>query len=82
VDSIVLEQPKTKDAAAILQKLSLPNKTLFILSEKNQNFQLAVRNLTETNVLLVDGLNVFDLLRHEKIVCTKDALRKIEERLN
>ena len=82
VDSIVLERPKTKDAAAILQKLSLPSKTLFILSEKNQHFQLAVRNLPETNVLLVDGLNVFDLLRHEKIVCTKDALRKIEERLN
>ena len=82
VDSIVLEQPKTKDAAAILQKLSLPSKTLFILSEKNQHFQLAVRNLPETNVLLVDGLNVFDLLRHEKIVCTKDALKKIEERLN
>jgi large subunit ribosomal protein L4 len=82
VDSIVLEQPKTKDAAAILQKLSLPNKTLFIISEKNKNFQLAVRNLPQTNVLLVDGLNVFDLLRHEKIVCTKDALQKIEERLN
>jgi len=82
VDSIVLEQPKTKDAAAILQKLSLPNKTLFIISEKNKNFQLAVRNLPQTNVLLVDGLNVFDLMRHEKIVCTKDALQKIEERLN
>jgi large subunit ribosomal protein L4 len=82
VDSIVLEQPKTKDAAAIMEKLSLPNKTLFILSEKNQNFQLAMRNLPQANVLLVDGLNVFDLLRHEKIVCTKDALQKIEERLN
>ena len=82
VDSIILGQPKTKDAAAILRKLNLPNKTLFILAEKNQNFQLAVRNLPFTNVLLVDGLNVFDLLRHEKIVCTKDALQKIEERLN
>ena len=82
VDSIALEQPKTKDAAAILKKLNLPSKTLFILAEKNQNFQLAVRNLPFTNVLLVDGLNVFDLLRHEKIVCTKDALQKIEERLN
>jgi large subunit ribosomal protein L4 len=82
VDSIVLEQPKTKDAAAIMEKLSLPNKTLFILSEKNQNFQLAMRNLPDANVLLVDGLNVFDLLKHEKIVCTKDALQKIEERLN
>ena len=82
VDSISLDQPKTKDAAAILKSMSLPSKTLFILSEKNQNFQLAVRNLPYTNVLLVDGLNVFDLLKHEKIVCTKDALQKIEERLN
>ena len=82
VDNIVMKEPKTKNAAAILQKLSLPNKTLFILSEKNHNFQLAVRNLPETNVLLVEGLNVFDLLRHEKIICTKDALKKIEARLN
>ena len=82
VDSITLEQPKTKDAAAILKKLNLPDKTLFILVEKNKNFQLAVRNLPFTNVLLVNGLNVFDLLKHEKIVCTKDALQKIEERLS
>ena len=82
VDSITLGQPKTKDVAAILKKLNLPSKTLFIIAEKNQNFQLAVRNLPYTNVLLVEGLNVFDLLRHEKIVCTKEALQKIEERLN
>ena len=82
IDSITLDHPKTKDAAAMLKKLSLPNKTLFILSEKNQNFQLAVKNLPYTNVLLVDGLNVFDLLKHETIVCTKDALKEIEERLN
>jgi len=82
LDSIILEQPKTKDAAAMLKRLSLPDKTLFIISEKNRNFQLAVRNLPNTNVLLVDGLNVFDLLKHEKIVCTKEALQKIEERLN
>ena len=82
IDSILLDKPKTKDAAAMLKKLSLPNKTLFIISEKNRNFQLAVRNLPHVNVLLVDGLNVFDLLKHEKIVCTKDALQRIEERLN
>ena len=82
IDSINLDHPKTKDAAAMLKKLSLPNRTLFILSEKNQNFQLAVKNLPYTNVLLVDGMNVFDLLKHETIVCTKDALKKIEERLN
>ena len=82
IDSVNLDHPKTKDAAALIKKFSFPKKTLFILSEKNHNFQLAVRNLPYTDVLLVDGLNVFDLLKHETIVCTKDALKKIEERLN
>jgi len=82
IDSINLDHPKTKDAAALMKKLNVPDKTLFILSEKNQNFQLAVRNLPDANVLLVEGLNVFDLLKHKTIVFTKDALKKIEERLN
>ena len=41
-----------------------------------------MRNLPKTDVLLVEGLNVFDLLVHEKIVCTKETIKKIEERLN
>lgn len=82
VDSLNLENPKTKEANALITGLGLPAKTLFIISEKNTNLQLAVRNLPRVNVLLVDGLNVFDLLLHERIVCTPDALKKIEERLN
>ncbi len=82
VDSLNLENPKTKDAVALLTGLSLPAKTLFLVSEKNTNLQLAVRNLPQVDVLLVDGLNVFDLLVHERIVCTPEALKKIEERLN
>lgn len=82
VDSLNLENPKTKDAVALLASLNLPEKTLFLISEKNTNLQLAVRNLPRVDVLLVDGLNVFDLLAHERIVCTPEALKKIEERLN
>ena len=82
VDSLNLEKPKTKDAVALLTSLGLPAKTLFLVSEKNDNLQLAVRNLPRADVLLVDGLNVFDLLAHEKIVCTPEAIKKIEERLN
>jgi large subunit ribosomal protein L4 len=66
IDSLNLENPKTKEAAALLAGLGLPAKTLFIVAEKNANLQLAVRNLPRTDVLLVDGLNVFDLLAHEK----------------
>ncbi len=82
VDSLNLENPKTKDAVALLASLSLPAKTLFLVSEKNTNLQLAVRNLPQVDVLLVDGINVFDLLVHERIVCTPEALKKIEARLN
>ncbi len=82
VDSLNLENPKTKDAVALLTSLSLPAKTLFLVSGKNTNLQLAVRNLPQVDVLLVDGLNVFDLLVHERIVCTPEVLKKIEERLN
>ena len=52
------------------------------MDEKNKNLQLAVRNLPQVDVLLIDGLNVYDLLSHDRIVCTKEALKKIEERLN
>ena len=82
IDSLNLENPKTKEAVTLLANLGLPAKTLFIIAEKNANLQLAVRNLPKTDVLLVDGLNVFDILVHEKIVCTPEALKKIEERLN
>jgi large subunit ribosomal protein L4 len=81
VDSLNIEKPRTKDAIALMDSMGLPEKTLFIVSEKNNNLHLAVRNLPCTDVLLVDGLNVFDLLVHERIVCTPAAIKKIEERL-
>jgi large subunit ribosomal protein L4 len=82
VNSLNLEKPKTSEAVALLASMNLPAKTLFLVSDKNNNLQLAVRNLPRANVLLVDGLNVFDLLSHERIVCTPEALKKIEERLS
>ncbi len=82
VDSLDLASPKTKEAVALLAGMGLPDKTLFIVAEKNANLQLAVRNLPKVDVLPVAGLNVFDLLVHERVVCTSDALKKIEERLS
>lgn len=81
VDKLTLENPKTKEAVQLLNDLSSPPKTLFLLAEKNPNLELGVRNLPDTNVLLVEGLNVYDLLAAERIVCTPQALKKIEERL-
>jgi large subunit ribosomal protein L4 len=81
VDKIVLEKPKTKEAVRIIKALGLPDRTLFLTAEKNENLELAVRNLPTVNVLPVEGLNVYDLLLHEKIVCTPETVKKLEERL-
>ena len=82
LDDLSLGEPKTKEALKLLKALGLPKRTLFLILDKNPNLELAVRNLPRTNVLRVEGLNVFDILMHEKIVCTQDALKKIEERLS
>jgi len=82
VKELKLDEPKTKLAVALLGKLELPAKTLFVLAEDNPNLRLAIRNLPQADCLSVEGLNVYDLLRHERIVLTPEAIKKIEERLN
>lgn len=82
IDKLVMDSAKTKDAVKLLKNLGLSDKTLFLLTERNPKLELAVRNLPCVDVLLVDGLNVYDLLIHDKIVCTPEAIKKIEERLN
>lgn len=82
VEKLDLPGSKTKDAVKFLKGLGLPERTLFLMVERNPNLELAVRNLPHVDVLLVDGLNAYDLLIHDKIVCTPEAIKKIEERLN
>lgn len=81
VQDLTLEAPKTKSAAALLEKMELPPKTLFLLGEENRNLELAVRNLPGTDCLSIAGLNVFDLLNHDRIVLTPATLKQIEGRL-
>ena len=81
VDKLELENPKTKEAVQLLKSLELSERTLFLVATRNANFELAVRNLPGVNVLPVEGLNVLDLLLYEKIVCTPETFKKLEERL-
>ena len=82
LEKITLDSHKTKEAITFIKSMGLPERTLFIISNREENLERAVRNLPRTNVLLVDGLNAFDLLNHKKIVCTPETIKKIEERLN
>ena len=81
VDKLELENPKTKEAVQLLKSLELSERTLFLVAARNTNLELAMRNLPGANVLLVEGLNVLDLLLYEKIVCTPETFKKLEERL-
>lgn len=81
VDQIPLQEPKTKKAVEFLKGIGVTGKALLIVDEAQPNLRLSVRNLQTVNLLPVAGLNVYDILNHDVLVCTASALKKIEERL-
>ena len=54
-------------------------KPLFIISGKDETIEKSARNIPHLKVLRVEGLNVYDIVKHDQLVMTLDALRKIEE---
>ncbi|MGI6396888.1 MAG: 50S ribosomal protein L4 [Desulfomonilia bacterium] len=80
VDSITLEQPKTKLFAAALSKLGMDN-SLVVTGKMNPEASLASRNLSSAKMLDVRGLNVYDILKYKGLVLDTEAVQYIEERL-
>ena len=81
VDSEKAKTHKTKDAAESLKKMELTS-ALFIGGEAvDTNFSRAVKNIPLIDVLPQQGANVYDILRRDTLVLTKDAVAKLEERL-
>ena len=80
VESLDLEEPKTKLLAKQLEEFGLDN-VLIVSAEVGKNLYLASRNLHKVNVLDVDGMDPVSLIGHEKVLVTVDAVKKIEEML-
>ena len=80
VSDIVLDEPKTKAVKARFAKLGLENALIIDGAEVNANFGLAARNVAKIDVLPVQGINVYDILRREKLVLTKAAVEALQER--
>jgi large subunit ribosomal protein L4 len=80
VDEAALKAPKTADLSAKLAKLNALNAT-FIVDSTDTNFDLASRNLPHIKVLPTSGANVYDILRHEKLVLTQKAVSLLVARL-
>ena len=69
--------PKTKNFVASLGKLGLGGKTLIVDSLENENLLLAARNVKRTKVVNSYGLNIYDLLYHEKLVLSRRAIEEL-----
>ena len=79
LDALKLDAPKTKDFKEILNNLKIDSKALFVTAELDENVALSARNIPGVTVLTASGINVLDLLGHDKVVFTKAAVEKVEE---
>lgn len=83
VDSLELKDAKTKALQGHFAKAGLAGKVLVIDGEAvNNGFKLAAANLPGINVLPAMGANVYDILNHDTLILTKDAVEKLEARFN
>ena len=78
LDEFKLGEIKTKAAKKVLEDIKA-NRALIVLGEKEENVILSARNLESVATTLTNGINVYDILNHDSLVITKDAVSKIEE---
>ena len=78
LESLNFEAPKTKNIIEMLKALEA-NKALIITAESNEVVYKSARNIQGISIIPANNINVYDLLKYEKLIITKDAVSKIEE---
>lgn len=78
LENLELDAPKTKEMVAMLKAFEA-KKTLIVTAESNENVYKSARNIEGVAVIPVNNLNVYDILKYEKFIITKDAVSKVEE---
>lgn len=79
LESLSFEAPKTKEFVAVLKNLSVDTKTLVVTDGLDEKVALSARNIPGVTVVEADGLNVLDVVSHNKLILTKSAVEKVEE---
>jgi large subunit ribosomal protein L4 len=79
LDQFLFEAPKTKEMLKILNALKLEKKALIVTAAPDVNLVKSARNIPGVKTLPANVLNVVDLLSHEALVMTEDAVRKAEQ---
>lgn len=79
VDEIALSEIKTKAVCNMLKNLKVESKALIVTNEKNDNVVKSARNIQGVATTFMGSLNVYDILKYDVMVISKDAVSKIEE---
>jgi len=77
IDSIALDQPKTKTVATMFKALGIDRSCLVALSDRNENVEKSARNIDRTTLTTVDRLNAWDILKNRTLLLTRAGLEKI-----
>ena len=79
VDKLELAEIKTKTMVKALADLKVEGKTLIIIPEQNENVVMSARNIEGVKTILVNNINVYDLLKYNKLVLPLETVKKLEE---
>ncbi|MFB5268950.1 50S ribosomal protein L4 [Paenibacillus enshidis] len=79
LDALTMSAPKTKEFVAILNNLKADRKALVVAPSYDDNVALSARNIPGVKFVAADGINVLDVLKHDKLIITKEAVQKVEE---
>lgn len=79
LDQLSINQPKTKEIVALLKNLKADRKALVVTSQFDENVALSARNIPGVKFVAANGINVLDVLAHDKLIITKEAVEKVEE---
>ena len=78
VDGLKFDEIKTKNFQNVMNNLKV-SKALVVLADNDQNVILSARNIQGVKTALTNTINVYDILKYDTVVCTKEAVAKIEE---
>lgn len=79
IEELNFDAPKTKQVVSLLQNLKIDSKTLIVVADNNENVVKSARNIEGVKTAFVNTLNVYDILKYDKFIITKDAVKKVEE---
>jgi large subunit ribosomal protein L4 len=79
LENLNFGSPKTQEFVNVLKGLSIEKKALIVTADLDENVALSARNIPGVTVVTATGINVLDVLNHDKLIMTKAAVEKVEE---